>query len=154
MNQEDETLFQEDGIPCLTQRSLVPFSDWHLLVGCLMLNRTTRRQARAALDQLFRLAPWAQDLEKVTDEQLLEILRPCGFGNRRAVALRNLTEDFLKDTPLRDIRHCGPYAWDSFEIFSRGKILDPESVGDSELKAYLLGVQSGLYPPPEPQTLD
>ena len=133
------TRFVPDGVPCLTQRVTVRLGTWHLLVGCMMLNRTERRQAWRALDALFDLAPGPEGLTVVPDDALREILRPCGFGERRLIALRALTEDWLEGVPIADIRHVGRYALDSHAIFCRGERPDPETVQDHQLQLFLEG---------------
>ena len=131
------TRFVPDGVPCLTQRVTARLGTWHLLVGCMMLNRTERRQAWRALDALFDLAQGPEGLAAVPDDALRKILQPCGFGERRLTALRALTEDWLEGVPLADIRHVGRYALASHAIFCRGERPDPETVQDGQLRLFL-----------------
>ena len=130
-------IIQFDDLPCATQRACVGRGAWHVLVGCLMLNRTTRTQARNALRKLFAAAPEPGRLADVSDEHLLEILTPCGLGNRRLAALRALTEDWLEGLPVEKIRHVGPYALDSFNIFVRGEHVEQRPDMDAEIRLYL-----------------
>jgi hypothetical protein len=111
--------------------------EWHLLVGCLMLNRTERRQAKRALIAIFSMAPRPEDLAEVEDSDLMEALRPCGFGNRRLKAIRALTEDWLAGLPVEEIRYCGRYASDSHDIFVRGRDVERHVGIDAELARYL-----------------
>lgn len=130
-------LLEFDDQPCATQRACATLGAWHVLVGCLMLNRTERRQARAALRALFVLAPDPGCLADVDEDRLREILRPCGLGNRRLTAIRALTEDWLAGKPVEDIRYCGPYAIDSFNIFVRGVNVERRPDMDGEILLYL-----------------
>ena len=131
------TLLEFDDLPCATQRACAGLGAWHVLVGCLMLNRTERRQARTALRALFAAVPDPGYLRDADEGRLREILRPCGLGNRRLAALRALTEDWLEGRPVEEIRHCGPYAIDSFNIFVRGINVERRPDMDGEILLYL-----------------
>ena len=126
-----------DDRPCATQRACAGLGAWHVLVGCLLLNKTGRKQARAALRLLFELVPDPGDLDGVADAELVPILRSCGLVNRRIVALRNLTADWLEGKPVHSIRHCGQYAWDSFDIFVDGLRIERRPDMDAEIGRYL-----------------
>ena len=126
----------DDG-PCATQRACVGLGAWHVLVGCLMLNRTTRVQARRALRRLFALVPDPGRLAETPDELLLDILAPCGLGNRRLRALRALTEDWLEGKPVEEIRFVGRYALDSFDLFVREVHVERHPAMDAEIRLYL-----------------
>jgi len=133
--------FVDDGIPCLTQRVLAPYGGWHLLVGCLLLNLTDRCQARPALEKLFELLPGPERGAALMDSdgEARAILRPCGLVNKRIVAIREMSQDYLdprKRKPL-DLRYCGQYAIDSWDIFIGGARLLPEDTSDGELGLYL-----------------
>ena len=130
-------MIEFDDKPCATQRACAELGAWNVLVGCLMLNRTTRVQARAALQKLFEVAEDPGDLEHVPDETLAEILRPCGLGNRRLKAIRALTEDWLNGLPVEQMRHVGQYAIDSFNIFVRHQEVEVRSDMDAEIRLYL-----------------
>jgi methyl-CpG-binding domain protein 4 len=121
---------------------LAAVGPWHLLVGCLMLNRTTRAQAKKVLLDFFSLVGRPEDLTAVSDGALLAVLRPCGLGRRRLAGLRLLTEDYLAGKPVSGIRFCGPYARASHEIFVEGLVPPPTEVTDAELVAYLEGCAS------------
>lgn len=55
-------MLEFDDLPCATQRACAEVGPWHLLVGCMMLNKTDRWQARPAIRALFDLAPIPEDL--------------------------------------------------------------------------------------------
>ena len=131
------TRFVPDGRPCLTQRVTARLGAWQLLVGCLLLNRTERRQAWRALDAIFDRAPEPAALANVSDDDLREILRSCGFGERRLHALRKLTEDWENGVPAEQIRHVGRYALASYSIFYHGERPEPASVQDLQLRLFL-----------------
>lgn len=126
----------DDG-PCAIQRYCLQFGDWHVIVGCLLLNMTTRAQVKKVLPRLFLICPRPDDLEHVDDEQLVELLTPLGLVNRRVKALCNMTEDWLNNVPFDQIRHCGPYCRDSYRIFVLQEKVPIRDDMDGELKRYL-----------------
>jgi hypothetical protein len=130
-------MLEFDDLPCTTQRACAEVGPWHLLVGCMMLNKTDRRQARPAIRALFDLAPIPEDLQNVRDDQLLAILHPCGLANRRLIALRAMTADWLTGRAVKDLRYCGQYALDSYDIFVRHKHVALRADIDSEIARYL-----------------
>lgn len=131
-------MIEFDEKPCATQRACAEIDPWHLLVGCMMLNKTDRCQARPAIRRIFELASIPEELAGVRDDELLEVLRPCGLGNRRLIALRAMTEDWLAGLAVEDIRYCGQYALDSYDIFVRQKSIALRPNIDSEIARYLV----------------
>jgi adenine-specific DNA glycosylase len=127
-----------DDKPCAIQRYCLRFGPWHVLVGCLLLNMTTRTQVKKVLPELFVLCPRPEDLVDVDDERLVALLTPLGLVNRRVRALCNLTDDYLNDVPLDKIRHCGPYCRDSYRVFVLNEDVPIREDMDGELKRYLL----------------
>jgi endonuclease III len=124
----------DDSMPCAIQRACIARGDWHVLVGCLLLNMTTRTQVRSVLPRLFEIVPGPESLAGLSDEQMQEVvdlLTPLGLVNRRVWALCNMTEDYLAGKPPEEIRHVGQYALDSYELFVRGN--EVEKPTDHEL---------------------
>jgi hypothetical protein len=130
------------------QRTLAPLSDWHLMVGCMMLNQTTRRQAFPALERIFGLAPGPEEFLRLPDGALRPALLPCGLADRRMGGLRRMTAALLSGVPVLKLPYAGQYAWDSYDIFVKGAVLHPSDVGDTSLRPYLEGVWEGRWPPP------
>lgn len=132
-------LDRDDGLPCGVQRALAPLGEWHLLLGCIMLNKTDRKAARRALAKIVRVAPDPESfVEKcVADDDILDAIRPCGLVSVRFARLVLMTVDYLRGVPLGDIFGVGRYALDSHDVFIMGKKPDPALVSDHELKKYL-----------------
>jgi hypothetical protein len=124
----------DDSMPCAIQRATLPLGTWHMLVGCLLLNMTTRTQVRRVLPRLFEIVPEAHSLGHLSDGQmreLVDLLTPLGLVNRRVNALCNMTEDYLRGLPPEEMRHVGQYALDSWDLFVRG--VEVEKPSDHEL---------------------
>lgn len=129
---------EDDGRPCPMQRSL-KHDPWKLLVGCLMLNRTSKATAFPVLEKLFDEAPTPQSLLAMDYDRISEILRPCGLWRRRTGTLIAMTQDWVNHVSIYDMRGVGRYALDSYEIFVFGTM--PNDSSDKELVKYLATLQ-------------
>jgi methyl-CpG-binding domain protein 4 len=94
--------------------------DWKMLVCCMLLNQTNRKQVDTVRDMLFTTYPTAKDMAKARKEILVEILRPLGLYNRRANSLIKMSEGYVKGLPADELYGIGQYALDSWEIFQCG----------------------------------
>ena len=141
-------LFVEDGVPCLTQRTLAPMGAWHLLLGCVMLNQTHRRQARPAVEAILAAAAGPEEFAAAPDGPIAAALLPCGLATRRLAVLRAMTEAHLAGEHVLKLPGLGPYAWDSYDIFALGALLGPEDVGDLSLRPFLIGAHAGRWAAP------
>jgi len=131
---------------------------WQMLVGCILLNQTSRAQVDGVYPELFRYFPGPYSVEDLTDEELASlaiIIKPLGLQNVRALRLRQFSARWidtidirehdietmpLTDWELRQLPGIGDYAVDSYAIFVRGEL--DRQPQDKELKRYLAGVQS------------
>ena len=121
---------------------------WKLLVACVLLNITSRQQVDKVIDELFERFPNPVRMEAATDEEIGEIIRPCGLWRRRAGTLRRLSGQWsriklgwpFEDPPEQEvcrIHGVGLYALDSYRFFVLGDTSRFES-GDKELAKWLL----------------
>ena len=94
--------------------------DWKMLVCCMLLNQTNRKQVDTVRDMLFTTYPTAKDMAKARKEILVEIPRPLGLYNRRANSLIKMSEGYVKGLPADELYGIGQYALDSWEIFQCG----------------------------------
>lgn len=121
---------------------------WKLLVCCILLNQTTRRQVDEVLEEreLFKKWPDCSSMAAADIKQLEMLIQPCGLWHRRARTLITFSEqweNWLYEKRRRpehaDIRHfygIGPYAIDSYRFFVDGDISRGPMSGDKELIAY------------------
>lgn len=127
---------------------------WKLLVCCIMLNLTSRKQAEPVWNKFFERWNSAEelflsDVERVDDviKEISEMLKPIGLQNRRAKSIWRMTLDFLTLRPDKDddvdptnMSGIGKYASDSFNMFFRRRLVD--DVKDKELRRYVSWVKS------------
>ena len=79
----------------------------------------------------------AKTLLNSTDEEIIDIIKPLGFYNRRCKILKRFCETWIKNDwkNVKELPGIGKYASDSWQIFQE-KNVDIE-VQDKELKKYL-----------------
>ena len=94
--------------------------DWKMLVCCMLLNQTNRKQVDKIRHMLFATYPTAKDMMKARKDVLVEILRPIGLYNTRADRLIKMSEGYVKGLPADELYGIGQYALDSWEIFQCG----------------------------------
>lgn len=114
----------------------LPHWPWRMLVGCAMLNLTTREQAEPVLLELFDRWPDPQALAAADSGQLERVLRPTGLHRRRAATLKRMSAALAAGhTGPVGLFGCGGYARDSWAIFALGR--RDLSPADRELAAWL-----------------
>jgi len=113
----------------LLQESLWP-DEWRVLVSCLLLNLTTRKQVEKVIDRLFRKYPGPVSMSFAKDEELKGIIKTLGLANKRVKTLKRFSHEYLTKTwtmPI-ELYGCGKYANDAWRIFCRGdwRLVDPQ----------------------------
>lgn len=124
----------------LIQEVLWP-DEWKILMSCLMLNQTTRKQVDKVIWQFFDKWPTPKDFLKSTHEEVSSLLRPLGFYNRRPKAMRKFTEEYIEEQwqePI-ELYGIGKYANDAWRIFCRGdwKQVEPQDHALNKYHSYL-----------------
>lgn len=122
-------------------------SGWRMLVGCMLLNLTSRRQVDRVWPLLFRHWPnagVAADLHSPYQaDEVARLLKPLGLANRRFTTIRRFSEQWLetldahREANVVEMKYhgVGEYARDSWIIFVQGRRdIIPT---DKELRAYL-----------------
>jgi methyl-CpG-binding domain protein 4 len=107
-----------------------------MVVACVLLNRTTRRQVDGVIGGLFERWPGPEEMADADPGLLALTLRPLGLHNRRAETLRRLSSDWLGGfDEVTELYGVGKYAADSWAIFQEGDLsVEPT---DKALSAYL-----------------
>jgi len=109
---------------------------WQHMVGVIMLNQTGRKPVKTVLPEFLSRWPNEESYLYSTPDEVIPVIRPLGFYNRRENTLRKMSCDFLswdfKDaTKLYGI---GQYGSESYRIFWLGERFEPQ---DKELRRYL-----------------
>ena len=91
---------------------------WKMLVCCMLLNLTNRKQVDGIRDELFKLYPTPKDMMNANHSELANILKPLGLYNRRATSLRLMSAGYIGGfKSVDELYGIGQYAKDSWEIF-------------------------------------
>jgi len=101
---------------------------WKILVTCLLLNQTSRKQVEPMIEAFFKRYPTPAAMVAADEEELKQFLRPLGLSNRRAKTLVRFSKEYVSarwKTP-RDLYGCGKYADDAWHIFCVGDWQDVE----------------------------
>jgi methyl-CpG-binding domain protein 4 len=120
----------------LIQEDMWP-NEWMILVCCMMLNCTTRKQAEKVIPAFQSKFPIPESLLQADRSQIVTLISPLGFGNKRTDNVILMTKDFLKASwnHAKDLHGIGQYASTAWEIFCRGTICENEPQ-DGALKVY------------------
>ena len=121
---------------------------WQMLVCCILLNLTHRRQVDKIREELFTKWPTPEKMMHAKEKDLSKLLQPLGFYNKRAKTLIKMSKQWVTNDPtwihLGDLPGIGEYAMDSCEIFQMNNIpQSPDMVNDKVLKAYIKEYHNG-----------
>lgn len=116
-----------------------PESEWLILVVCMMLNCTSRKQVEKVLPDFHRHWPDPHAFLDASVEDVVSLCRPLGFANRRTANLKKMTELFITNDwkHASELPGVGQYAARSWEIFCRGE-LGNEPPNDHALVKYFV----------------
>ena len=109
---------------------------WKMLVCCMLVNLTNRKQVDTIRDKLFSRYPTPQDMMKAEHSELVDIIKPLGLYNTRADRLIKMSEGYIKGFKYVDeLYGIGQYAKDSWDIFQNSNLnIKPR---DKVLQEYL-----------------
>jgi methyl-CpG-binding domain protein 4 len=92
---------------------------WKILVCCMFLNQTTRKQTDGVREDFFEKYPSAYAAAKAVPEEMSQIIKTLGFYTRRANSIIRMSRDYIdiKWTKPSELHGIGQYAEDSYNIF-------------------------------------
>eukprot|EP00775_Hariotina_reticulata_P002680 gene2680-2981_t len=68
---------------------------WRLLLGCMLLNKTSGKQVRSVFWRLLQLCPTPEAAVTADVDDIRAIITPLGLHNKRAVAVQRFSYDFI-----------------------------------------------------------
>jgi len=96
--------------------------EWKILVCCLCLNLTTRKQMEPVVDVLFQKWPNALAMSQANDVDLEDTIKTLGMQKKRTQTLKRMSAQFhaaqWKD--VNELHGVGKYASDAYRIFILG----------------------------------
>lgn len=119
----------------LIQEDLWP-DPWRILVACIMLNQTSRKQVECVLPEFFERWSTPESFIDADPLDVRDVIKSLGFGNRRTAALKFMTRDFLDpNKTIEQYNGIGLYGRAAYYVFCDGKL--PTGVSDHALSAYV-----------------
>ena len=109
---------------------------WKMLVCCILLNLTKRKQVDGVRHELFTKYPTEYEMMEADEDELSEILKPLGLYRRRAKTLIKFSWMWVNGfNDVMELHGIGQYAKDSWEIFQMNNMqINPT---DKVLQEYL-----------------
>ena len=89
--------------------------DWKILVTCLLLNQTSRKQVEPMIEEFFKRYPDPNSIIFAGEEELKDRLRSLGLVNKRTKTLIRFSREYL-EVPwetAHELYGCGKYADDT-----------------------------------------
>ena len=107
---------------------------WKVLVICLLLNQTSRRQLEPIIEGFFQKYQTPEDMVSCLYDDLVSDIKCLGLANRRAKTLKKFSlellemfsQDDVKSVRVSKLYGCGKYASDAFSLFFVGNWRDIE----------------------------
>lgn len=123
--------------PYLLLQEIYHEHPWRMLVCCIFLNCTSRKQVDRVRHRFFERYPGPDATAAADPEEMAEILAPLGFRNRRTQTLIRFSASWLTPgwSEPKELYGIGKYGQDSWEIFQKDN-LDVEPT-DGVLNKYL-----------------
>jgi len=115
---------------------------WKMMVCCILLNQTNRKQLDKVRLDFFMKFPTALEIIEADPEEISIMIAPLGFKNRRTATLIRFSTEWLNKRWYEPIElyGIGKYGQDSWEIFKKGNLnVEPT---DGVLKKYLKKVKA------------
>ena len=91
---------------------------WKMLVCCMLVNLTDRRQVDTIREKLFEKYKTPKDMMRAKHSELVDIIKPLGLYNIRAKRLIKMSRGYVKGfKSVDELYGIGQYAKDSWDIF-------------------------------------
>jgi methyl-CpG-binding domain protein 4 len=109
----------------LIQESLVP-SEWLILVSCILLNMTSRKQVETVFPEFMKRWPTPTMFLTSAEDEVRDLIKVLGFKDRRTSNLFKMTRQYVTGdwTHARELAGIGEYGSRAWEIFCCGIVGD------------------------------
>lgn len=110
---------------------------WKMLICCIFLNQTSRKQVDQVREDFFNMYPDPKTAIEADHEQMAEVIKVLGFKNMRTRRIKKFSQQFmdLRWVEPIELHGIGQYAQDSWDIFQKYNFTVVPT--DSVLKRYL-----------------
>ena len=104
-------------------QEIYQYDGWKMLVCCMCVNVTNRKQVDIVRDELFSRYPTPQDMMNAEHSELVDIIKPLGLYKTRAERLIKMSEGYVNGfNSVDELYGIGQYAKDSWEIFQNNNL--------------------------------
>lgn len=110
---------------------------WRMLICCIMLNCTSRKQVDQVREEFFKKYPDPQAAHAADPLEMSSLISILGFKNRRTSTIIKFSKEWISLSwkEPSELHGIGKYAQDSWEIFQKGNLnVEPT---DGVLSTYL-----------------
>ena len=123
--------------PYLLLQEIYREHPWRMLVCCIMLNCTSRKQVDQVRDRFFSRWSNPQEAMLADEEEMQETIALLGFKAKRTKTLKRFSKEFLEAewSEPNQSHGIGKYGQDSWEIFQKNNFNVTPT--DSVLVTYL-----------------
>jgi methyl-CpG-binding domain protein 4 len=110
--------------PYLLLQEIYNEHPWRVLVCCIMLNCTSRKQVDRVREEFFKRYPTPDSAILAKPEEMAELIAPLGFRNKRTSTIKRFSSDWLtlQWSEPKELYGIGKYAQDSWDIFYKGDL--------------------------------
>ncbi|CAM9199806.1 unnamed protein product [Ectocarpus fasciculatus] len=124
---------------------------WKLLIGCIMLNQTTRSQMDPVLVRFLEKFPTADVAAAASVDEMTRVVAPLGLQERRPIAIIRFSQEYLSKawTNVKELYWVGDYAADAHKIFIERKWreVQPDDHALNWWVEWMRGTQQAEEPP-------
>jgi len=122
----------------------VQHDPWRIFVVCIFCNLTKRVDAEPIMWRFFDRWPSAKQASCARFDDVHELVKNLGLGERRAKTLIKMSSDYLswEGSEPKDLHGVGEYAAAAYEIFCRHNWAGIPEPKDGALKNYWKWVNS------------
>ena len=101
---------------------------WKILVVCLLLNQTSRKQVEPMIAEFFETFPTPEALAGGEESVIRKLIQSLGLVNKRVKTLKRFSEEYVAKewTTAKELYGCGKYADDAYRIFMKGEWYEVE----------------------------
>lgn len=112
--------------------------EWKILMSCIFLNLTSRKQVDQIRGPFFERWPSPYHVKEEHYDEIVKMIAPLGLKEKRAKTIIRFSHEFIHKNwnEPKELYGIGQYGQDSFDIFVRNKIIQNPS--DHVLKKYIL----------------
>lgn len=117
--------------PYLLLQEIYNEHPWRVLICCIMLNCTSRKQVDRVREDFFRRYPDPIEAERSDFDEMAELLAPLGFRNKRTRTIQRFSSEWLNLDWIepKELYGIGKYAQDSWDVFYKGDLTVEPSDG-------------------------